>query len=339
MDNYRPPLFIFKHKKKVDNMKRLFNKEQEEFIISNYLSMKYSDIAKYLGDYTATQITGWLNSHGYKKGHNSIFSKDDIDYMRENYLSMSYRDIANKIGFTERQVRGWINHNCNKKNRTFNENYFNEITSSNQAYWLGFIYADGWICKNVLSKNYELGIELCDIDKQQLIDFNNELGGVHNIKHAHYEKYICNHKDISITNTVCIRIYSKQIVEDLIKHNVLTNKTFKKDYPIVSDNLFFDFIRGYIDGDGCIYANENKLSDSCVHITSAHCEILNYIKDKLSLYKIKSRVYKEKENKYRIYINYKNAIKLLDLVYYNQDVQKLERKYKKYLLLKGSPIE
>ena len=315
-------------------MKKLFNKEQEEFIISNYLTMKYGDIAKSLGDYTSTQITGWLNNNGYKKGHNSIFSNDDIDYIKENYLSMTYGEIAKNIGFTEKQVKGWINNNCNRKNRTFNDSYFNEIKTSNQAYWLGFIFADGWITKSNSGNSYELGIELCDVDEQQLIDFNNELGGVHNIKHAHYEKYICSHKNISVTDTVCIRIYSKQIVKDLMKHNILENKTLKQEYPIVDDNLFFDFIRGYIDGDGCIYVNENNISSSQVHITSSHCEVLNYIKDKFSLYGIKSNIYKEKENKYRIYLNHENSIKLLDLIYYDNNVQKLERKYKKYLLLK-----
>lgn len=296
--------------------------------------MKYSDISKYLGDYTPAQITGWLNNNGYKKGHNSIFSKGDIEYMMKNYLSMTYKEIADNIGFTEKQVKGWINHNCDRKNRTFNDKYFSEINTANKAYWLGFIYADGWITRNVTRRNYELGIELCDIDEQQLIDFNNELGCVHSINHGHYEKYICEHENISVTDTVCIRIYSKQIVEDLIKHNVLENKTLKPEYPIVDDDLFFDFLRGYIDGDGCIYVNNDKVSTSQVTITSSHCEVLDYIKNKLSLYGIKSYIYKEKEKKYRIYINHKNAIKLLDMIYYDKNVQKLDRKYKKYLLLK-----
>lgn len=317
-------------------MKKLFNKEQEKFIISNYLTMKYDDIAKSLGNYTSTQITGWLNNNGYKKGHNSIFSKDNIEYIKKNYLSMTYGEIANNIGFTEKQVRGWINHNCDKKIRTFNDEYFKEIITPNQAYWLGFIFADGWITKNAIDRSCELGIELCRKDEQQLIDFNNELGGVHNITYAHYEKIICDNNNISVTDTACIRIYSKRIVEDLIRHNVLENKTLKPDYPIVNDSLFFDFLRGYIDGDGCIYVNQDKISTSQVHITSSHCEVLNYIKSKLSLYGINSYVYKEKENKYRIYINYKNAIKLLDMIYYDSNVQKLNRKYEKYLLLKGS---
>ena len=94
--------------------------------------------------------------------------------MKTNYLLMTYGEIAKNIGFTERQVRGWINNNCNRKIRTFNDRYFNEIKTPNQAYWLGFIYADGWVIRNIAGRSYELGIELCDIDKQQLIDFNNE---------------------------------------------------------------------------------------------------------------------------------------------------------------------
>jgi hypothetical protein len=35
-------------------------------------------------------------------------------------------------------------------------------------------------------------------------------------------------------------------------------------------------------------------------------------------------------------MNYNNAIKLLDMIYYDASVQKLNRKYEKYLLLKGS---
>ena len=214
-------------------MKKLFNKEQEEFIVSNYLTMKYSDIAKSLGNYTSTQITGWLNNNGYKKGHNSIFSKEDIDYMRENYLTMTYNEIAEKLGFTEKQVRGWINHNCDKKIRTFNDRYFDKIETNNQAYWLGFIYADGYIIKKTSDRNYELGIHIQSGDVKLLEDFNNELGGVHNIAYFHDEKYICGNPKISITDSVVLRVYSKNIVDDLIKNNVILNKTQSPIFPIV----------------------------------------------------------------------------------------------------------
>ena len=94
-----------------------------------------------------------------------------------------------------------------------------------------------------------------------------------------------------------------------------------------------DFLRGYIDGDGCIYINDkNKV---VVHITCGTSDVLYYISNKLlNEYDVNSKVYKEKDNKYRINFNNENSIKLLDLIYYDKNVQKLNRKYEKYLLLK-----
>ncbi|MDY4819492.1 MAG: LAGLIDADG family homing endonuclease [Bacilli bacterium] len=268
----------------------------------------------------------------------TIFNNEQKEYMAANYLTMRYREIADYLGFTERQVKGWINNNCDRKIRTFNSDYFANITQPNQAYWLGFIYADGWVCNNSARSNYELGIELCKTDKQQLIDFNNELGGVHIIKEEHHEKIICDNPNLSITDSVIIRVYSKQIVQDLVRHNILENKTLKPDYPIVYDDLFFDFLRGYIDGDGCIYFCENKPSCSQVHITSAHCEVFEYIQNKVEEYGIKSYIYQECEHKYRLVFTYKNALKLLDLIYYDENAQKLDRKYQKYLLIKKGSL-
>lgn len=316
-------------------MKKLFTKEQEEFILTHYLDLNYKQIAQQLGGYTATQIAGWLHNKGYKKGHSSIFSIEEQNFIRNNYLIMSYKDIATHLGYTERQIRSWINHNCNKKLREFNTDYFHEIKEPNQAYWLGFIFADGWIT-HTKNNSYELGIELNEQDKQQLIDFNNELGGQHVIKHAYHQKYICGHHSPSATSSVCIRIYSKQIFDDLVSHNICECKTLKPDFPIVEDKLFFDFLRGYLDGDGCIYVNSQHYNKSCVHFTASHNEVLKYIQQKMLQYNIQSSIYQEKERKYRLYFNYQNALSLLDLIYYSDQVQKLQRKYDKYKILKGS---
>ena len=36
------------------------------------------------------------------------------------------KDIAETLGYTERQIRGWINNNCDTKLRQFNKDYFDE---------------------------------------------------------------------------------------------------------------------------------------------------------------------------------------------------------------------
>lgn len=318
-------------------MRKLFNDEQINYILSNYEHMTYKEIGENLGGYTPQQINGWLNNNGYKKSNRSIFSKSDIEYMSNNYTSMKYSDIAKELGFTERQVRGWINNNCNTKLRNFDKRYFKSIDTNNKAYWLGFIFADGSIQCNTDRRTYELAIELQENDVKLLEDFNSELGNAHDIKFRHREKYICGYPEKSISDTALIRVYSKDIVSDLISHGVVPDKTNHKVFPEL-DDYFLDFLRGYIDGDGCIYIDNNN--HLYVHITSSFDDVLVYIKNKLSEYSIKSNVYKENDRKYRLNLYGTNAEKLLDLIYYDVNVQKLDRKYQKYLLYKnGLPAQ
>lgn len=254
--------------------------------------------------------------------------------MRDNFMVMQYKDIAKELGgFTERQVRAWINHNCYRKIRSFNDSYFDNISTPNQAYWLGFIYADGAVMCNAETRNYELQIELNSIDKYILEEFNQELGGKHKIKDRTRTHFICNNKKPTTSSMSSLRVYSKRIVEDLIKHNVIPNKTLHNNFPIVSNELFWDFLRGYFDGDGCLYVNyESPKTKSAIHITSAHREVLDYLHNILeSEYDIDSRIYQETERKYRIMIfTHENIMKFLNGIYYSVDITKLNRKYEKY---------
>lgn len=136
-----------------------------------------------------------------------------------------------------------------------------------------------------------------------------------------------------------MRIFSKELVEDLIKHNILPNKTQSPIYPTVDKELFFDFLRGYIDGDGCIYY-DYKRNALAVHITGAHEDVFMYLQDVLKNdYGILSGIYNENTRKYRIMITGKNAMRLLELIYKDIPAPKLERKYNKYLTIKAAISE
>ena len=78
-------------------MRKLFNEEQIKFIVENYQTMKYKDIANYLGGYKSEQIAGWLSNNGYKNKNRSIYTKYEQEFMRNNYKNMLYKDIAKKI--------------------------------------------------------------------------------------------------------------------------------------------------------------------------------------------------------------------------------------------------
>jgi len=55
-----------------------------------------------------------------------------------------------------------------------------------------------------------------------------------------------------------IRITSKEMVSDLIKHGCFPNKTFTLRFPNINQKLIHHFMRGYFDGDGSIYNGQQK---------------------------------------------------------------------------------
>lgn len=317
-------------------IRELFNENQKTFISNNYENTSYKEIAIKLGtNYSATQIAGWIHNNGKKKSNRSIFSSNDKKYMEQNYKKYSYKYIANKLGFSERQIRHYAEHYLENKSRKFNDNYFEKIDTPDKAYWLGYIYADGCVICNSENRSYEFCMRLQKSDKQVLIDLNNELGGVHEIKENHFERVILNNKNVTVSDLVSLRVYSKKLVEDLIDKNIVCNKTYMSEFPVLKQ-YFIDFLRGYIDGDGCIYVNKNKKYYPTVHITSYNKKALEYISDRVSHdYSIKSHVYSETPRKHRIYFNGKEAYRLMELLYYNENVQKLDRKYNKFKLLQS----
>lgn len=312
--------------------------EQKEFIKSNYSKYTYQEIANMIG-LSKRQVGYCVAQLGIVKEHHLKLSEFDKNFIIDNYTKMRYSDIGKVVGLTDKQVKGWIyNHIENRKSkyRVFNDRYFKHIDTQEKAYWLGFIYADGWV--SVLkrqtgnSMQYEFGIELQRRDEYILQLLNNSLGGVHSIKRSHRELFIVNNERKTISDTSELRVYSKSFVLDLINNGISIHKTRSNIYPVVKDELFIDFLRGYIDGDGCIHHLKNGLA---VHITSANCNILKYIREKLISYGISSSIYHEDIDgymtKYRLYVYESKSVKiLLDLLYQNNQSLRLERKYKIY---------
>lgn len=257
----------------------------------------------------------------------SIFSKEQNDYLRENYNKKSYKEIAETLGFTERQIRGRINNMGLSKIRKFDKLYFERIDSREKAYWLGFIYADGYIVHNLKTATYELGIEINSQDDYLLKRLAYNLGNVHNVEYKHNYKTFNGYN--YETDSCVLRIYSKQICESLIKLSVVPNKTNSNIFPKNSD-YFFDFLRGFLDGDGCIYVDKNN--HIMINFTNSNEEFLSYIKNEVNnLIGISGSIYKENDKKYRLVYFRQDDIKiLLDKIYEDITVSYLIRKYNIY---------
>ena len=314
---------------------KLFNAEQEKFILDNYDTMSNEEIAIALGtEFKREQINSWLNHRKIKRNgkgvkyKNQIFSKEDIEFIINNYYTMTSFEIGKKLGFSDKQIRGKIKHlNLDGKRRKINDRYFENIDTPLKAYFLGFIYADGWIVYSEERGNYEFGMELQSCDKYILEKLNAELGDQNIIYHSDPKDIFINGKLAHIGHSDVLRVYSKALILDLMRHGVDTRKSGKGTYPIVSDEFFFDFLRGYIDGDGCYYMDNNH---TYMHITCASIIPLEYIQNKLNMFGIKTQIYTENNKKYRLMCTSDNEMnKLISHLYYEDGLFCLQRKYEK----------
>lgn len=259
----------------------------------------------------------------------SIFNVQQIEFIKSNYENMSYTDMS-KLPLFENingtQIRNKARVLGCSRARKFSKRYFQFIDSEVKAYWLGFIYADGFLTYNKERRNYELGIEIHTDDKYILDLLNYELGNSHKIT-SRKRNISFNGYDY-ISNCSRIRVYSKDICDDLIAHGIVPDKTNSNKHPLIQDDiLFLHFLRGFLDGDGCIYQKDNKLQ--AVHFTNANVPFLEYVQKRLDSLNIKSTIYREKDKKYRLNISLIDSKMFLDLIYKNSSI-KLERKYTIY---------
>jgi len=135
-----------------------------------------------------------------------------------------------------------LNSRIKFQNIQLNHCFFEEIITEEQAYWLGFLYADGCIHKD------KLIINLIHSDLYHLIKFQKILN--YNIKPV-----IRKRNDNRGQDYCNFTISSKKMCNDLIKLGCIPNKTHLLTFPTeeqVPKHLIHHFIRGFFDGDGCI---------------------------------------------------------------------------------------
>lgn len=165
-----------------------------------------------------------------------------------------------------------------------NEDYFENIDTEEKAYLLGFIYADGNITFDNRG-NHIFQMELQTEDAYILEFIRNSVGCF--VKEKDFNNLTVNYipkpiyriervKNGKLSKTSSIQIISKKIFDDLNKHGVVENKTFKVTFPKdIDSDLVRHFIRGYFDGDGSPNCSKGR-----GRITFyGQPKFLNYIKD------------------------------------------------------------
>lgn len=201
------------------------------------------------------------------------------------------------------------------------ENYFEKIDTEDKAYWLGFLYADGYV--RVGKRNSgQLKLKLCKNDKDHIQKFKKSINSTHPIKDS-IDYFKKDNKEY-ISNNSTLNVYNEKISKDLISNGCVNNKTFKIRLPELEDNMMHHFIRGYFDGDGCIHKIKNRPNSYSISICSNH----NFIIDLLNFMNIGNILNKGKYS--LLIINKISEVKKFRDFMYKDSKVFLDRKYKKF---------
>ena len=205
-------------------------------------------------------------------------------------------------------------------------NFNSGILSNNDAYILGLIYADGNLFKNVID------IRLHEKDKEILLKISKYVYGKNTLKYSKSKKWLAkNGKTYTSDGQWRFTISSKQVTSILRKVGLTENKSLTIRFPKLKSEFISHFIRGYFDGDGCIFVSKKYKNTNRVTMVSNYlfCEDLKYQIEKFL--KINACVQYKTENVGTLSISgNKQIITFMDWIYQDANL-KLNRKYQKYI--------
>ena len=136
-----------------------------------------------------------------------------------------------------------------KRKHFINEKYFETVETEKQAYILGFIYSDG--CVQELPTTSALTFSQLEQDVDILYKIKEEL-------QSDYPMFNSIQK-LNKKTITRFYAYSRKLCEDLVKLGATTQKSLTLTFPFfLKKELLPHFIRGYFDGDGCIWNGKRK---------------------------------------------------------------------------------
>jgi len=206
--------------------------------------------------------------------------------------------------------------------RKINRKFF-KTWSPEMAYVLGFFVADGTMITNNRGAHF---IEFHSTDKQLIVMVRNILVSDHKIS-------VRSPRDIRHKIAYRLQIGSKEMFEDLSTLGLMPNKSLIMKFPTIPEKFQMDFIRGYFDGDGCVYFKQHNVKDRkrkrwifTTRFTSGTRRFLESLHSGLNL---TGGFITNKKRGYELVFSHQDSLALYRLMYHNDcDGLYLHRKYK-----------
>lgn len=318
-------------------VKKTWSKEEIDLLKELYGVIKVEEISKRLNR-THDSIKTKARQLKLKGFVENAWSENELEFLRNNFGTMTIEEIADSLGRTENAVQLKSNRIGLKlpEKYEYDKDYFKIIDCEEKAYWLGFIYADGYVSIYNNGRNHEFGIEIKATDDEHLKKFNRSING-------NFELYYRTRKHkfktyTSVVDICSIRIYSQQFVGNLINKGVVQNKTDILEFPkFLPKELMRHFIRGYIDGDGYIsfdkrvtgngYGYVTRLGYVC-HSERFTIELKKFLEIELCL-ETELVLYKDKNSFCIDTANQKQLLSIIEYLYKDSTIY-LDRKYETY---------
>ena len=273
-----------------------------------------------------------LNRLGIKP--KPLITEEQRQEIIDAYDTASSSELAKKYNVSQSWINGiWLKagkHGKPCRSYYFNEDYFENIEREDQAYWLGFLAADGCVYKPKDNRQSIVSISLEITDKYLLENFTKCLNTNKPVSVVSNK----NHPERKYAN---LQLSSNKMVSDLAKYGIHPRKTYDDNWPTnIPEKLIPSYIRGYFDGDGCISKHFTPNTLHKVNISIAGFEInISHFVDYLATQNINAKLIRDKRGKGRnesdhfvvLYFTNKNERqKFLHLIYDNATIY-MDRKY------------
>lgn len=189
-----------------------------------------------------------ISDEQIKEMYLSGYSLRDISNIAQNTKGlMALRNKLHSLGIdTSKNMKKYAYKILKlRKKYILDDTVFDSIDTEEKAYWLGFLYADGY---NHKSKNC-IALRLQKEDIDVLYKFRNFLKTDSPIYSYRRKTRIKN-----IEKEYCeLCVFSTHLCQTLDNLGCIQAKTYILEFPsFIPNNLLHHFMRGYFDGDGCI---------------------------------------------------------------------------------------
>jgi len=259
---------------------------------------------------------------------------DQIVEMHKNGVKVS--DIAKSIGVTKSTVYTRLNklvgplgkeRAVNKRKYTVDESFFETIDTPEKAYVMGWFYSDG---SNSVSPNIAK-IDVTEDSVDILLKIRKTIGS--NARIIPMQNSANSYARENAQMLYRLGIYNKRVSKQIAALGICGNMTYTRTWPKwLTEDLEPHFIRGLIDGDGCISIGKKKGFAISYWGTEMMCDGLSKVLSKIG---VEHRHKTDKKGHHYIRITKQaECLKFADYIYHDSTIH-LARKFENYKRMKA----